>query len=114
MRTLSIRLITGCILPAFHHPIQIASETAMLDCISKGRLEVGFGRAYLPYEFAAFGVDLDDSREKYTSTILAVIDLWTKSKVAAKTKFFQLRECHNFAKISAGTTPPVWGAAVNF
>jgi len=27
-RTRRVRLITGCILPAFHHPIQIAAETA--------------------------------------------------------------------------------------
>src|SRR3990167_7852138 len=57
--TKHIRLMTGCILPAFHHPIQIAAETALLDAISKGRLDVGFARAYLPYEFSAFGIDID-------------------------------------------------------
>lgn len=113
MRTKSIRLITGCILPAFHHPIQIASETAMLDCISNGRLEVGFGRAYLPYEFAAFGVDLDDSREKYTSTILATRDLWTQPQVSSHTKFFHYENVTILPKVIQDPHPPIWGAAVN-
>jgi alkanesulfonate monooxygenase SsuD/methylene tetrahydromethanopterin reductase-like flavin-dependent oxidoreductase (luciferase family) len=46
----SIRLVTGAILPSFHHPIAIASETSMVDALSGGRLDVGFGRAYLPYD----------------------------------------------------------------
>jgi len=50
-RTRQIRLLRGGILPVFHHPLQIASEAAMLDAISGGRAEIGFARAYMPYEF---------------------------------------------------------------
>src|SRR5438067_12875426 len=46
-RTRRIRLLTGGILPVFHHPLQLAAETSMLDAISGGRAEVGFARAYL-------------------------------------------------------------------
>ena len=42
---------TGAVLPVFNHPLKIAGEIGMLDAISNGRLECGFGRAFLPHEF---------------------------------------------------------------
>src|SRR2546429_386665 len=59
-RTSRIRVTTGAVLPAFSHPLQLAGKLAMLDNLSHGRLDVGFGRAFLPGEFEAFGVSLDE------------------------------------------------------
>ncbi len=112
-KTKTIRLMTGCILPAFHHPIQIAAHTALVDVISGGRLDVGFGRAYLPYEFAAFGVDLDDSRDRYTKTILAVQELWQKPHCDGHSEFFQYTKATSYPSPIQTPHPPVWGAAVN-
>lgn len=112
-RTNQIRLMTGCILPAFHHPIQIAAETAMLDAISDGRLDVGFGRAYLPYEFEAFGISIDESRERYVKTIDAVIRLWTEKNVSAHTPYFAFANATSLPHTVQRPHPPVWGAAVN-
>src|SRR6202022_839988 len=36
-RTKNIRLLTGGVLPVFHHPVQLAAEANMLDAISGGR-----------------------------------------------------------------------------
>ena len=44
----------------------MAGEIGMLDGISGGRLQFGFARAFLPHEFAAFGVGLDESRRRFT------------------------------------------------
>src|SRR2546428_881930 len=52
-RTKRMRPITGAVIPAFNHPIKLAAELAMLDNVSNGRLDVGFGRAFLPAEFHA-------------------------------------------------------------
>ena len=57
------RLITGAVLPVFNHPLKLAGEIGMLDAISQGRLEVGFARAFLPHEFARFGVSVNESRD---------------------------------------------------
>ncbi len=111
--TKRIRLMTGCILPAFHHPIQIASETALLDAISKGRLDVGFARAYLPYEFSAFGIDIETSRERYEQTIQSVKKLWTERNVTADTPFFRLKNVNCLPVPTQQPHPPIWGAAVN-
>ena len=45
MRTAKARLITGAVLPVFNNPLKVAGELAMVDAISGGRLEAGFGRA---------------------------------------------------------------------
>lgn len=111
--TTNIRLMTGCILPVFHHPLQIAADTAMLDALSGGRLDVGFARAYLPYEFSAFEVDIEDSREKYQETIFAVKKLWLEKNVSIKSKFFNFNGVSSLPKPTQNPYPPLWGAAVN-
>jgi alkanesulfonate monooxygenase SsuD/methylene tetrahydromethanopterin reductase-like flavin-dependent oxidoreductase (luciferase family) len=81
MRTKRIRLITGAVIPAFTHPVQLAGKLAMLDNLSHGRLGVGFGRAFLPEEFATFGVDMNESRGRFTAGIEACRRLWTERDV---------------------------------
>ncbi|GGX74238.1 LLM class flavin-dependent oxidoreductase [Streptomyces hiroshimensis] len=110
--TTRIRLLTGCLLPVFHHPVRLAAETAMVDAISGGRLDVGFARAYLPQEFEAFGIDMDESRERYEKTIEAVVRLWTEEDVTEETPFFSYRRATSLPRPVQRPHPPVWGAAV--
>jgi alkanesulfonate monooxygenase SsuD/methylene tetrahydromethanopterin reductase-like flavin-dependent oxidoreductase (luciferase family) len=63
--TTRMRLVTGAVLPIFNNPLKLAGQIGMVDAISRGRLEVGFARAFLPHEFAHFGVPLDESRERF-------------------------------------------------
>ncbi|MEU5190152.1 LLM class flavin-dependent oxidoreductase [Streptomyces klenkii] len=111
-QTSRIRLMTGGIQASFHHPVQLAAEAAQLDAISEGRLEVGFARAWLPYEFEAFGVDLDDSRTKFTATIEAVQRLWTEKKASEDTPFFRYTDATSLPPVTQTPYPPVWVAAV--
>ena len=111
-RTKQIRLMTGCLLPVFHHPIQIASETAMVDAMSGGRLDVGFARAYMPYEFDAFGIFMDSSRDRFVATVGAVQRLWTEQRVSVDTPFFAFEEATTLPRPVQPAGPPVWIAAV--
>jgi alkanesulfonate monooxygenase SsuD/methylene tetrahydromethanopterin reductase-like flavin-dependent oxidoreductase (luciferase family) len=110
--TKQIRLMTGCILPVFHHPVQIAAKTAMLDAISHGRLDVGFARAYLPHEFSTFKVSMDGSRDIFEKTIEAVIRLWTEENVSMVTDYFNISHATSLPKTVQQPYPPIWGAAV--
>ena len=105
--------MSGCILPVFNHPPQIAANTAMLDAISFGRLDGGFARAYLPYEFSAFEIDMDSSREKFQETISAVRTLWLEKNVTCNSNFFNFKQVNSFPKPTQLPHPPLWGAAVN-
>ncbi len=110
-RTRAIRLITGGVLPAFHHPIRLAAETAMVDAISAGRLEVGFARAYMPYEFAALGVPIDESRTRFVASVETVVRLWTEERVTAETPFFRFADATSLPRPTQLPHPPVWVAA---
>jgi alkanesulfonate monooxygenase SsuD/methylene tetrahydromethanopterin reductase-like flavin-dependent oxidoreductase (luciferase family) len=80
-RTSSIRLMTGGIQASFNNPIKVAAEAAMVDCMSGGRLDVGFVRAFLPFEFDMFQVEMDDSRRIFERNIRKVMACWTGSGV---------------------------------
>ncbi len=110
-RTQHVRLLTGGVLPAFHHPIQLAAETAMIDAISHGRLDVGFARAYMPYEFAALGIPIDESRERFVATVEAIVRLWTEENVCVDGPFFLIRGATSLPRPTQQPHPPVWVAA---
>jgi alkanesulfonate monooxygenase SsuD/methylene tetrahydromethanopterin reductase-like flavin-dependent oxidoreductase (luciferase family) len=79
-RTTRVRLVTGAAVPAFTHPIKLAASLAMLDNISGGRLDAGFGRAFLPTEFEAFGVSMSESRPRMQEGVTAIHRLWTSER----------------------------------
>ncbi len=111
-RTKHIRLVTGAVLPIFHHPIQLAGELAMLDSISHGRLSVGFARAFLPEEFDAFERSLDESRERYEKGLEAVIRLWTEDNVSHQDRFYKFGPISMMPRPVQQPYPPVYVAAV--
>ncbi|MFE7116588.1 LLM class flavin-dependent oxidoreductase [Streptomyces sp. NPDC057654] len=110
--TSRIRLMTGGIQASFHHPIQIAAQTAQLDALSNGRLDAGFARAFLPYEFDAFGVDIDSSTERFRATVKAVLRLWTEPKATENNAFFRYADATSYPRPTQHPHPPVWGAAL--
>src|SRR5262249_61249887 len=91
-RTRRIRLITGAVIPAFNHPIKLAGELAMLDNISNGRLDAGFGRAFIPREFDVFAVSMEESRARFEEGIDIITRLWTEERVSYQGKFHRFRD----------------------
>jgi alkanesulfonate monooxygenase SsuD/methylene tetrahydromethanopterin reductase-like flavin-dependent oxidoreductase (luciferase family) len=79
-RTRRVRLGTSATIPAFTHPVKLAGKLAMLDNISHGRVDAAFGRAFLPDEFAAFGVPMDESRDRFVEGVEAVKLLWPRPR----------------------------------
>ena len=47
--------LAAAILP-FHHPLRLAEQIALVDIVSRGRLDVGVGRGNRPAEFRGFNV----------------------------------------------------------
>jgi alkanesulfonate monooxygenase SsuD/methylene tetrahydromethanopterin reductase-like flavin-dependent oxidoreductase (luciferase family) len=112
-RTRRIRLITGAVIPAFHHPAHLAGELAMLDNMSKGRLDAGFGRAFLPKEFEVYGVPMSESRDRFEESIGMIKRLWTEDRVTAKGRFWTLEDVHLMPRVYQKPHPPIWIAAIS-
>ena len=64
-KTERIRVGSAVVVLPLHHPLVVAEEIATADQLSGGRLDVGLGRGYQPYEFARLGHDLGESRERF-------------------------------------------------
>ena len=112
-RTRRIRLITGAVIPAFHHPAHLAGDLAMLDNMSKGRLDAGFGRAFLPKEFEVYGVPMSESRDRFQEAIGIIKRLWTEDRVTVKGKFWQFEDVHLMPRPAQKPHPPIWIAAIS-
>jgi alkanesulfonate monooxygenase SsuD/methylene tetrahydromethanopterin reductase-like flavin-dependent oxidoreductase (luciferase family) len=112
-RTKRIRVITGAVIPAFHHPAHLGGDLAMLDNMSNGRLDAGFGRAFLPKEFEVFGVPMSESRPRYEEGIALIKRLWTEERVTAKGQFWQLDDVRLMPRVVQKPHPPIWLAAIS-
>lgn len=112
MKTSKARLITGACLPVFNHPLQLASQIALTDAISGGRLELGVARAFLPLEFVRFGVSLDESRARFDEGVDILIRLLSEENVSFKGKFHSFNDVTILPRSTQRPHPPIWVAAV--
>ena len=106
------RLVTGAVLPAFNHPLKLAGEIGMLDALCDGRLDVGFARAFLPQEFARFGVKLDDSRARFEEGIEQVRLLLEQEHVTATGRFHSFQDVTSLPRPTQTPRPPFYVAAM--
>ena len=113
MRTSKARLISGACLPAFNHPLKLASEIGLVDAISGGRLEVGLARAFLPLEFVRFGVSLDDSRSRFDEGVATIVRLLTEENVTVSGRYHSFKETTTYPRPTQRPHPPIWVAAIS-
>ncbi len=112
-RTRRIRVITGAVIPAFHHPAHLGGDLAMLDNMSKGRLDAGFGRAFLPKEFEVYGVPMSESRARFEEAITIIRRLWVEERISYKGEFWTLEDVRLMPRVVQKPHPPVWIAAIS-
>src|SRR5262249_13460301 len=69
-----IRLGTAVVVLPLYNPARLAAEVATADALSNGRLMLGIGAGYQPYEFERFGVDITRNLEM-TDELYIILDL---------------------------------------
>lgn len=75
-RTRRVRLGVLVIVLPFHPAIEVAEQLAMVDRLTHGRLQMGFGSGYLPLELEGFGVAPESKRALFDErfdTVLAAL-----------------------------------------
>ena len=75
-QTSRIRLGTGIITLPLELPIRVAEDTAVLDLLSNGRLEVGVGPGGNLTAFTAFGLDSAQRNNLLTGHLALMRDAW--------------------------------------
>ncbi len=56
-RTERLRIVIAALVLTLHNPVSVAEQVAVLDHISRGRLDLTLAAGYVPSELAMFGVD---------------------------------------------------------
>jgi alkanesulfonate monooxygenase SsuD/methylene tetrahydromethanopterin reductase-like flavin-dependent oxidoreductase (luciferase family) len=93
MRTERIRIGFAVVQLPFHHPVRLAVQLALLDNLSRGRIDVGVGKGtiYNEYEFVGHGLRSDDSRARMEEAIDIIGRLWGGGPVTYNGKYFQVQ-----------------------
>jgi probable F420-dependent oxidoreductase len=87
-RTSRMTLGTDIVVAAFHHPVRLAEDVAMLDVMSGGRLVLGIAIGYKPDEFALYGVELEKRGARFEEQLAILKGLWTEERVDFKGRYY--------------------------
>ena len=108
--TRNLRIGTGVSLAAFYHPLRLAEEVALLDNLSGGRVNWGAGRGFDSTEMRAFGVESDESYDRFREHVDIVLKAWQCDRLTYEGRF------HSFHDVEVLPKPlqdplPTWIAA---
>jgi alkanesulfonate monooxygenase SsuD/methylene tetrahydromethanopterin reductase-like flavin-dependent oxidoreductase (luciferase family) len=114
MKTSRIRLGFAVVQAPFHHPVRLATQLALLDNLSKGRIDVGIGKGtvYNEYEFVGHGLRSDDSRERMEEAVEIIERAWGGEPFEYDGKFHKLKVPALRPK-PVQARPPLWRSVIS-
>lgn len=114
MRTKRIRLGHGIVQlpPQINHPVRVAERIAVLDLLSRGRVDFGSGEGSGPLELGAFGIDTATKRAQWEEALGAIVRMFTEQPFEGiDGRFIQLPKRNVVPKPLQKPHPPLWVAA---
>ena len=76
-RTRRIGIRPNVLLAPLYEPVKLAEDLAVLQILSRGRLEVVIGAGYRPVEFEMFGRRREDRKQLYLNAFEVLRKAWT-------------------------------------
>jgi alkanesulfonate monooxygenase SsuD/methylene tetrahydromethanopterin reductase-like flavin-dependent oxidoreductase (luciferase family) len=115
VRTSRVRIGFAVIQMALRHPIRLAVQLALLDNLSRGRIDVGVGRGslYNEYEYLGYGLRSDDSQARSTEAIEVLTRAWTEEPFVFKGKYYQVQLPSLRPRPYQRPHPPIWRSVVS-
>jgi alkanesulfonate monooxygenase SsuD/methylene tetrahydromethanopterin reductase-like flavin-dependent oxidoreductase (luciferase family) len=110
-RTSKIRLGTAVLLPTLHHPLRMAEDTATMDLVSGGRLDVGVGRGMDNWDYKAYKVDWNESQARFRESINIILGLWTTPDFSYEGEYFNIKNTNLVPPPLQKPHPPLYIAA---
>ncbi len=107
-----IKLAPAVVVVPLYQPARLLAEIGMVDCLAGGRLVLGVGSGYQPYEFERFGQDLANALpmlEEFLDMLELAFAQETFSYAGAH---YTMPPTHIGAR-PAGGTPEIWLAGDN-
>ena len=115
MKTSRVRIGFAVIQMALRHPVRLATQLALLDNLTKGRIDVGIGRGSIfnEYEYVGFGLRSDDSRERLAEGLGILRQAWSGKPLDHNGKHYQLSFPELRPRPYQRPHPPIWQSAVS-
>jgi probable F420-dependent oxidoreductase len=107
-RTTSLRLGTNIMLLPLDHPLDVAEEVATVDQISAGRVFLGAGLGYRPYEYEALQLPFRRRGALMSECLEVVQRAWTEDRFSFHGEFFRFDDVSVQPKPVQRPRPPVW------
>jgi alkanesulfonate monooxygenase SsuD/methylene tetrahydromethanopterin reductase-like flavin-dependent oxidoreductase (luciferase family) len=111
-RTKNIRLGYGVRLgpKPYNHPVRSAESAAVLDLISDGRVDFGFGRSSTRLELEGFGIHPDDTRGMWNEALQHIVGCWTNDEYSFEGEHWSMPKRRVLPKPIQDPHPPLFGA----
>ena len=109
-RTARIRIGSLVHLLPFYHPIRLIEEVCMLDHLSGGRLELGFGKGISAPEHLLWGLDPDEAEARTDETLelLLAALAWDGGDFSFDGRFHRLADVPLEVRPQQRPHPPLW------
>ncbi len=91
-----------------HHPIRLVEEICMIDQMSRGRLELGFGRGASPIETRYFGPDPAEAQQMYVEGLDLVLKALAAGKVDFQGAYYKFDNVPLAMEPYQRPHPPLW------
>jgi alkanesulfonate monooxygenase SsuD/methylene tetrahydromethanopterin reductase-like flavin-dependent oxidoreductase (luciferase family) len=91
-----------------HHPLRLIEEICMVDQLSGGRLEIGFGRGSSPTEVSFYGQDPAMAQDIYTEARELILRGLTHKQLTFEGKFFTFKDIPMELEPLQKPHPPMW------
>lgn len=91
-----------------HHPLRLIEEICMLDQMSGGRLEIGFGRGSSPIEIEFYGQNPADAQRIYAEAIDLIFQAFSQKTLNFQGEFFSFNNVPMELEPLQKPHPPVW------
>jgi alkanesulfonate monooxygenase SsuD/methylene tetrahydromethanopterin reductase-like flavin-dependent oxidoreductase (luciferase family) len=112
-RTRQMRIGHGVVqtAPGYNHPARIAERIAMLDLVSKGRVEFGTGESSSEAELGGFHVDRDTKRDAWLEGLEVALRCMTETPFGGvEGRFVSMPPRNVVPKPVQKPHPPLWVA----
>ncbi|MCC6718289.1 MAG: LLM class flavin-dependent oxidoreductase [Acetobacteraceae bacterium] len=115
MKTSRIRIGFAVVQMPFHHPVRLATQLALLDNLSKGRIDVGIGKGtvFNEYEFIGHGLRSTDSKARMEEAQSIFERLFRDTPVTHTGKYYSLHVPALRPKPVQPGGPPLWRSVIS-
>jgi alkanesulfonate monooxygenase SsuD/methylene tetrahydromethanopterin reductase-like flavin-dependent oxidoreductase (luciferase family) len=110
-RTRRLRFGTFVYALPVHHPLRVLEEICMLDHMSGGRLEIGFGRGSVPFEISYYGQNADERQQIYAERLELIMKAFTVDTLTWKGRYDQFEQVPMELGPLQKPHPPLWYGA---